>query len=135
MSAVLYPSAKSAFLKAEIDLLDDTINAALVGSAYSYNSSHEYWSSVVGNLVGAAVTLSGKAVSAGAFDATNALFSAVTGLQVGAVVLYKYTGNNATSPLIAYDNTLDGLPFTPDGRDVTIAWNNGTYKIFGLSDV
>jgi hypothetical protein len=60
------------------------------------------------------------------------VFSAVTGDQSEALVIYKDTGSAATSPLIAYIDTATGLPVTPNGADVTVTWDNGSNKIFKL---
>ncbi len=34
--------------------------------------------------------------------------------------------------LIAYIDTATGMPVTPNGGDITIAWDNGANKIFKL---
>jgi hypothetical protein len=56
----------------------------------------------------------------------------VTGATVEALVLYKDTGTEATSPLILYLDTATGLPFTPNSGDVTISWDNGNSRIFKI---
>ena len=69
---------------------------------------------------------------AGVADAADTTFTSVSGDTVEAIVLYKDTGDAATSPLIAYIDTATGLPLTPNGGDVTITWDNGANKIFKL---
>nr|WP_201787713.1 hypothetical protein [Mycobacteroides immunogenum] len=59
-------------------------------------------------------------------------FSAVSGASVEAMVIYKDTGTVGTSPLIAYIDTATGLPVSPNGGDINIAWDTGTNKIFKL---
>jgi hypothetical protein len=48
------------------------------------------------------------------------------------VVLYKDTGDETTSPLIACLDSVTGLPITPTGADVLLHWDNGASKIFKL---
>jgi hypothetical protein len=67
------------------------------------------------------------------FDADPVTFSSVTGNTVEALVIYKDTGNAATSPLLAYIDTVSsGLPVTPNGGNIVVAWDSGSNKIFKL---
>ena len=47
-------------------------------------------------------------------------------------MLYRDTGVEATSALIAYIDTATGLPITPNGGDIIVNWDNGANKIFRL---
>jgi hypothetical protein len=49
------------------------------------------------------------------FDAADKTLSAVTGDQSEAIIIYKHTGTDSTSNLIAYIDSGSGLPFTPTG--------------------
>ena len=49
-----------------------------------------------------------------------------------ALVLWVDTGTPATSFLIAYFDTVTGLPVTPNGGDIQIVWDSGANKIFKL---
>jgi len=62
-------------------------------------------------------------VAAGVFDAADTVFTALTGDQVESLILFKDTGAEATSKLVAFWDTATGLPLTPNGGDVTVAWN------------
>ncbi|CPS24116.1 Bacteriophage protein [Mycobacteroides abscessus] len=62
-------------------------------------------------------------------DAADASWPAVTGLSGEAVVIFKDTGTAGTSRLIYYLDTASGLPVTPNGGDINIAWDNGANKI------
>ena len=48
-------------------------------------------------------------------------------------MIYKDTGSEATSPLIAYIDTATGLPITPNGGDIAPrsleAANNGAFRV------
>ena len=64
-------------------------------------------------------------VAAGVFDADDPVFTALTGDQVESLVLFKDTGTDTTSPLLAYWDTATGLPLTPNGGNVTVVWAAG----------
>ena len=57
-------------------------------------------------------------------------FTSVSGPSIEAIVIYKDTGSEATSPLIAYIDTATGLPITPNGGDIIVTWDNGANRIF-----
>lgn len=136
MANTLYPKAKEAFLRGEIDLTADSIKVVLVkiSGGYTYNANHDFYDDLVpgSNVVGSPQTLSGITVTNGVLDATDVTFSSVTGAAVGAVVIYKDTGASGTSSLIAYYDTATGIPVTPNGGNITISWDNGANKIFAL---
>lgn len=126
MASAVYPKAKESFISQNpaLDLDTDTIKAALIDTGtYTYSASHQYWSSASSALVGTAVTLGSKTVTNGVFDAADVTFTAVTGATVEAIIIYKDTGSAATSPLIAYIDSGTGLPVTPNGGDINVAWN------------
>ena len=122
MASVLYPKFKEALLKADIDLENDTIKCVFIDSAdYTYNAAHDFLDDVAGgSIVGTAQTLGTKTFTNGVFDAADATFTAVTGDPVEAIIIYKDSGSAATSNLIAF---IDGLTTTPNGGNLTIAWN------------
>ena len=150
MANALYPKFKEALLNqaagtSAINLSSDTnIKVALVNitgstNAYTYSSSHQYFSSVSTNsaaIVGTAATLAGKTVNSpvgGVFDADDVTFTGVSGTNViGALVIYKDTGTAASSPLIAFLDSGTGLSITPNGGSVTVSWDSGANRIFAL---
>lgn len=146
MANALYPKFKEALLNqsagtAAINLSSDTnIKVALVNiasgtNAYTYSSSHQYFSSVTAAVVGTSQTLTSKTVNSpvsGVFDAADVTFPTISGSAVGALVIYKDTGTAASSPLIAFLDTGSGLSITPNGGDITVAWDNGANRIFAL---
>ena len=133
MANALYGKGRDKFLNGSINWGSDTIKAALVdtGTYTVQIDTHEFLSDLSG-VVGTATALGSKSSALGVADAADTTFSSVSGNTVEAIVLYKDTGNAATSPLIAYIDTATGLPFTPNGGDVTVAWDNGANKIFKL---
>lgn len=132
MSSALYDKGREGFLDGSIDWDTDTIKACLVDTGtYTFNAAHDFLDDVSG-IVATSGALSGKSATGGVADASDVTFSAVSGSSVEAIILYKDTGSAATSRLIAYIDTGTGLPVTPNGGDITVAWDNGANKIFKL---
>ena len=135
MANALYDKGREAFLTGGINWSGDSIKAVLVDTgAYTVNlATHQFLSDIpAGARIATSANLGSKTVAAGVADAADSLFTAVSGASVEAVVLYKDTGTAGTSPLIAYIDTASGLPVTPNGGDITVAWDNGANKIFKL---
>ena len=135
MANTLYDKARERFLRGQINWDTDTMKVCLVDkNVYTPNfTTHEYLSDVSGSaIIAAGVTLTGKASTAGAADANDVTFSAVSGAESEALIIYKDTGDNATSPLIALIDSATGLPITPNGGDIIVVWDNGANKIFKL---
>ncbi len=139
MANALYDYARAGFLTGLFDwgtgTGGDVIKAVLVDAgAYTVNlATHQYKSSIAGGaIIAGPVTLAGKATTGGAADATDLTFTAVTGVSIEAIVLYRFVTNDADSELIAYIDTATGLPITPNGGDIIVTWDNGTNKIFKL---
>ena len=83
--------------------------------------------------MGTPVALASKTVTSGVFDAADCTFTTPSaGTSIEALIIYKDTGNTATSNLIAYIDTGTGLPFTSNGADIDIVWDSGSNKIFAL---
>lgn len=144
MANVLYNPAKQKFLAPGTlgttsgDAIDlgtggDNIQVVLVTAGYTFAAADEFLDPAIagGNRVATSANLANQTVSAaGVFDADDIVFSAVSGSQITQVVIFKTTGTETTSPLIVYYDTMTGLPVTPNGGDITIAWNAG--GIFNL---
>ena len=136
MANALYDLARQSFLSGSptIDWSADNIKCSLVrSSAYTPNLGTDQYLSSVPTRVADSANLSSKTVAAGVADAADVTFTSVAaGAAVQYVVIWKDTGVAATSPLIALLDTATGLPVTPNGGDITIAWDNGANKIFKL---
>jgi hypothetical protein len=131
MSA-MYTAALTDLLEGDLDLLVDDIRVILIDAgAYTFSAAHDFLDDITaGGRESNAVALAGKTVTAGVLDATDTVLTGTTtGVTVEAVVLYKHTGVEATSPLVAY---IDGLTGTTNGVDVTVQWDNGANKILKL---
>ena len=147
MANALYDKARESFLSQNpaLDWDTDTIKAFLVDAA-SYTpdlATHQFLSDVPvaarkGNAGGQtradAPTLGTKTVVAGVADAADVTITAIpAGAALEYILIFKDDGlADTSSPLIALIDTATGLPVTPNGGDITIAWDNGANKIFKL---
>ena len=141
MANSLFTSFKQQLGLATIGALNavgTVIKATLVDTgAYTFNAAH----TVIGDIpAGARIatgTLANKTWTGAVFDADDLTYTAVpagtgTGTAAEALVLWVDTGTPATSFLIAYFDTVTGLPVTPNGGNIQIVWDNGSSKIFKL---
>ena len=135
MANALFDKARQRFLEGQFNWNTDTIKAVLVDTGtYTPNlSAHEFLADISdGARIATSGAFTGKTTTGGAADANDVTFTSVTGASIEAIVLYKDTGTDATSPLIAFIDTATGLPITPNGGDIIVTWDNGANKIFKL---
>lgn len=93
----------------------------------------EFWSDISADVVGSPVEITNPSVASdGVFDGDDITFATLSGSEVGSLVIYRNTGTPSTSSLIMWIDDMSGLPFTPNGTDVNVAWNNGSDKIARL---
>ena len=133
MANRLYPKGAEKILSGSINLISDTIKVALLSDAYTYSASHEFLSDVSASALNTNQTLGTKSVTNGVFDAADSVYTAVAaGANARYLAIYKDTGVAGTSPLIHFVDAVTGLPMATNGGDITIQWDNGSYKIFSL---
>ena len=134
MANGMYVKGIEQLMQAGINLVSDTIKVVLVDTAdYTVDlAAHDFLNDVPAGARVATATLGSKAVTGGAFDAADVTFSTVTGDPSEALIIYKDTGTESTSPLIMYIDTATGLGVTPNGGDITVTWDNGANKIFKI---
>ena len=135
MSNALYDKGREGFLDGSIDWDTDDIRCILIDTAdYSVDlATHDNLDDVPGDArVATSGAFTGKTVAAGVADAADVTLSSVTGDTCEAIVIYKHTGTESTSRLIAYIDSATGVPVTPNGGDITIQWDSGANKIFKL---
>lgn len=134
MANALYDTGRNAFLTGDIDWVSDTIKIVLVDAAdYTVNlATDNFLDDIAAGARVATATLASKTATAGVADAADVTFTAVTGDVSEALVIYKDTGVESTSQLIAYIDTATGLAVTPGGGDITVQWDDGSNKIFKL---
>lgn len=125
MANDIYKKGIENILNGNIDLDTDTIEIILVDTAdYTLNIATD---DALADIPAAArVAISGALTSVtltdGVFDAADVTLTSVSGDVSEAIVIYKDSGVEATSYLIAILDTGTGLPVTPDGGNITVAW-------------
>ncbi|MEU2203590.1 hypothetical protein AB0P19_06900 [Microbacterium oleivorans] len=135
MANALYDKGREGFLDGSINYASGNIKVVLVDTGlYTPDlATHANLSDIpTGARISTSANLASKTVTGGVADAADITFTAVSGATVEAIVLYKDTGTASTSRLIAFIDTMTGLPFTPNGGNVNLAWSNGATKIFKL---
>jgi hypothetical protein len=127
MANRFYDRGIEKFLEGSIAALSDTIKASLVTTGYTPNFSTDEFYSIIsgGNIIAAGVALSGKTGAAGTLSASNLVWTSVSGAASSYIVIWKDTLTPSTSPLIGLIDTATGLPVTPNGGDITVAWSVG----------
>lgn len=129
MANAVYPKFKQARISggANINIAGADLRAILVDLAdYTYSAAHEFLSDVpaAARVATLGAGLGGITTTNGVVDASDATFSAVTGDQSEAIILYVHTGVEGTSRLVAfYDTGITGMPFTPSGGNLDLRFN------------
>lgn len=132
MASVMYNFGKGEILKGNIDLVNDTIKAAFMATTYTADvDAHDYYSDVSASVASGSTdqTLASKTVTVddtnnrAEFDAADLSVADET-ISGGTnkIVIYKDTGNAATSPLIACIDIAEGT-LTPIAGTLAITWN------------
>ena len=146
MASALYDKGRNKFAEGLVNWQTggDTIRTCLVKTAYAVNlTAHEWFSDLAAaNVVG----------NGGANDRANCpqitLATPTAGVCTGAnvtvtavpanagncsyIVVFKDSGADGNSALLAYIDTATGLPVTPNGGDIAINWDQGSNGIFKL---
>ena len=134
MAIALYDTGRNAFLRGDLSWNSNTFKVVLLSSSYTANlSTHQYLSSIsAGARVATSSALTTLFPGAGVADASDITFTSVSGSQVTQFVIYRDTGVEATSQLVALFDTAINLPITPNGGDITLTWSNDSNRIFKL---
>ena len=128
MANVLYPKWKEALTEnaANSDIMSGDVKVALIDTNdYTYSASHEFLADVpAGAIVATSGNLTNKTNANGVFGADDVTLSNVSGDESEALIIYVDSGNASSSRLVAYiDTAVTGLPVTPNGGNIIIAWN------------
>ena len=134
MANAIFDPGREGFLAGEIDWDSAVIKVALVRS-YTFSAAHKFVSDVTtagGVLAATSAALTAKTVAAGVADAADITYTAVASNASGHSLLVfqsSAVGGGAdvaatAQRVIAYYDTGTGLPVTPNGGDITVAWGN-----------
>jgi len=134
--AGMYDKFKKLMIDNDLDITaGSTLKAVLIDDADytpNFNTDDFYDDVPSGAKVGTPVALASKTSTDGVFDAANTVLTTVTGDQCESVLLFNDTGSAATSALVLLLLALASA-VTPNGGSITIAWDNGTNRIFKLT--
>lgn len=134
MANTMYTLAKQSFLLGQFDLSTQDIRVVLVDLAdYTPNFATDQFLTNIPMIARTATSpaLTGKTTTAGVFDANDFSYGNVTGDPSEAIVLYVNTGVDSTSRLICFLDTMTGLPITPNGGPISLAWGSYIFQIAG----
>jgi hypothetical protein len=132
MPNTAYPLGAQKILSGSVNFASDTIKMALLPSSYTFSAAHEFLSAL-GSRIGTDQTLANKSVAGGVLDGDDLDYGALApGSTVKALVVYKDTGNSATSPVLFYFDVITGFPFATNGGALTVPWGNDAKKIARL---
>jgi hypothetical protein len=136
MANALYDKGREGFLDGSIDWDTNDIRIILIDEAdttINLATNEDLADREAASRV--AITTGGmgsKTVTAGVADAANETWTAVSGDISESIDIYQHTGTESTSRLICNIDSATGLPVTPNGGDITVAWDDGANKIFKL---
>lgn len=136
MANVIYPKAKELALSLLCGVgtrPTGTLKAVLLDLAdYTYNAAHDFYNDITaGARVGTPIAIGSPTFVNGLFDGADVTLTGVTGDQSEAILIFLDTGTESTSPVICLlDTGVTGLPVTPNGGDIGIAWNaSGIFQL------
>lgn len=136
VSNFIYGKAKEALLNGQFNVSSDTLKVLLVTQSYVPNQNVDQFVSNISNSYIKVRTgaLSGVTSTLGVLDASNLTYPNYDGASFHALVIYKDTGSDNTSRLLAYIDSATGIPFLGinETTDITINWSNGSSKIISL---
>lgn len=130
MASVFYNAGKASILKAGINFESDTIKLAFMATAYTPDiDTHVFWGDISASVASGttAQTLASKAVNIdntnnrAEFDATDISLPNITA-STNKFVLYKDTGNPATSPLVCCIDIAEGT-LSPVAGTLALTFN------------
>lgn len=137
MSTFMYDKGRENFAKGQVDWTTGDIRLVFVDTTlYTVNAATD--ATLADIAAGARVATSAAGLTSptatlGVMDAADHTINSVSGAQFAAIVVIKYdsvTPDN--SLLLFYIDNYSGLPATPNGGNITVAFPNDTNKICKL---
>lgn len=143
MANAMFDLGREGFLAGEIDWDTAVIKVAAIRGTVPTLTTQKFvldFTTAGGVIHGTPVALGTKAVASGVADAADSVFTALAAnagnhnlliFQSSAVAGGSDVASNLQR-LIGYIDTGTNIPFVPNGGDVTVAWDNGSNRIFKL---
>jgi len=137
MSTFMYDKGRENFAKGNVAWVTDDIRLVFVDTA-SYTVDSALDSTLADIAAGArvatsAASIANKTATNGVMDADDHTINSVSGSQFEAIVVIKYdSAVPDNSLLLFYIDNYSGLPATPNGGNITVAFPNDANKICKL---
>jgi len=132
----IYGKAKQSLLNGEFNISSDSLKVLLVTDSYVPNENVDQFVSNISSsyIKQRTSSLANVTNTLGTIDANDITVVQYSGLAFKALVIYKDSGTDSTSRLLAYIDTATGIPFLGINAvtDITINWSNGSNKIISL---
>jgi hypothetical protein len=115
-------------LNKQIDMDTDVIKASLIDSAdYTFSAAHDEYSGGARDVPAVSIVAESSALGSptivnGLFDTADFSWTAVTGDQSEAIILWDDTITN-DAPCVFYDTGMTGMPVTPNGGNINVTVN------------
>jgi len=130
----VFASAKQLLLEGQLNWLSDSIYCVLLNTQfYAVSPAHTSLADIdAAAFVVSSSVLTGRTALNGVADADDITMPPTTGPVCQALILVRDGGTAIQSKLIAYIDTAQGLPFTPNGGSIYFAWDDGPNKVFSI---
>jgi hypothetical protein len=132
----IYGKAKQSLLNGEFNISSDSLKVLLVTDSYvPSQNTDQFVSNISGSYIKERTSsLTNVTNILGVIDADDVTVAQYSGLAFKALVIYKDSGTDSTSRLLAYIDTATGIPFAGinSTTNITINWSNGSNKIISL---
>lgn len=133
MANQLYIPFLDGLLTGVFNMTTDDIRYILVDTGtYTHSSAHQFLTSVpAGARISVSATVTGLTASGGVWDHNSFVFPSVSGVTAEALIVYRHTGVDATSRLVAFIDTMAGLPVLPNGTNINVAIPTFVFQLAG----
>lgn len=121
----VFPKAKGAAWRQEVNWLRDDVRAALVTKDYAPEpgTEDEFFSDIPPEaVIQISNSLPQRAILKDVLDSAKIKFPVVVGDKVNAMVIFQRKADEKTSRLLMYIDVINGFPFIANGSDVEVDW-------------
>ena len=121
MANQLFVSARQSFLTGGFDWTSANLKMAILDTTYVFDENQEFVDEVPGASIVQVEDLTNPTAIDGFANADSLQFdNVVAGNQIAYLIIYDDTGVPATSRLLAYFDTVTGLPTDASGQNFVI---------------
>lgn len=118
----IYTPTRQKFLRGQIDWNVSDMYVCLVDNQYTFDTNHEFLDSIPAPSRIATADIPNETSVNGFAQGGSAQFIGLSSPStIMAVVIFRNTGDPATSELVAFYDDVVGIPFTPVGLDYFVS--------------